>query len=196
MFKNDINRALRKRIFSSIGYILLALLFVSYLLLSVAAFLYFVGYGWVTWIIVAAVIALFIYIETFSLNKYKAKMKKHLSQLSDETIAELERQYRKSEAEFSSFYMFDTHIYAPEQLIFVPYEIISDVKMDYRRHISVRHPLRSFKVANLVINCIDNSVYKINIKDIDDFRECFDTLCTSIYKRRENCLKNNKQEEK
>lgn len=194
LFRYDVKKAPFRYVLRTIGYIILSLPASGMFMLIIWALLKKIGAVWLFWIIAAAVLALLIYWLVKAAQKYMDKTFRIFGTVTPHRFQLLEKEYAKSEPEFHSFYMFETHIYAPREMVLVPYDKICQVRSEYHSSSLFKLLIRDYSGVTLVLVCSDNKRYEIAVRDMEEYKIHYEAFLRSINQRREHYFEVIKQE--
>ena len=173
IFYADMRRAVRLHVFKAVRETFLLIFLFSYLLIPVYFFFSMNNILWLYWIFLAVFIGLCFYWRFRPALKKRDKITAQFNEIDRDTLAQLEKKYDVMSPEFNTLFLFDDHIYFPDDMLLIPYSEIAEAAAEFPR---VKF-LKFFRVrvgASLVIRCVDGKKYSIKIRNKQEFLELHD----------------------
>lgn len=179
IFYADMRRAVRLHVFKAVRETFLLIFLFSYLLIPVYFFFSMNNILWIYWIFLAAFIGLCFYWRFRPALKKRDKITAQFSEFDSDILAQLEKKYDVMSPEFNTLFLFDDHIYFPDDMLFIPYSEIAEANAEFPR-VKILHIFRVSVGAILKIRCINGKKYSINVRDKQEFRDYHTSFLSAV----------------
>lgn len=175
IFYADIRRAVRLHVFGAVRETFLLMFLFSYLLIPVYFFFSMNNILWIYLIFLAVFIGLCFYWRFRPALKKRDKITAQFSEIDRDALAQLEKRYDVMNPEFNTLFLFDGHIYFPDDMLLIPYSEIAEARAEFPR-IKILHIFRVRVGVVLEIRCVNGKKYSIKIRNKQEFLEHHEKL--------------------
>lgn len=182
IFYADLRRAMRLHILKTVKNSIVAAAAYFFLLIFIYLFFKFLNIQWVYWTFSSFLLAVFVYFQMRAGIKKRDKLIFQFKSMTEDELAYMDNKYDKMKPEFDTFFFFDDHIYFPDEMLFISYDDIEDIKAEFPS-IKIKH-IPVDLGAILKIRCKSGAKYSIKIRDRKGFRDYHMTIYSSIAERR------------
>lgn len=181
-FYADTRRAMRLHILKTVRDSIVVAASYFFLLIFIYLFLNFLNIQWVYWTFSSVLLAAFVYFKMRMGIKKRDKLIFQFKSMTEDELTYMDNKYDKMEPEFDTLFFFDNYIYFPDEMLFIPYDDIADIKAEFP-NIKVKH-IPVYLGALLKIRCKSGAKYSVKIKDSKSFRDYHMTIYSSISERK------------